>query len=126
MAEGKLSINDFPNEDVLSFFKKLTEAYIENQTTQREIARIEAEKEVLITEITQKYEFYKRLFDQLFSERKLIMIKQFEIIDTGLETNNRDYILEGLKGLSQLVTTSPFADLKNLSNMLEYNKKIVI
>ncbi|MFW9604165.1 MAG: hypothetical protein ACMV0F_04360 [Trichlorobacter sp.] len=108
-----------PNADVLAFFKVLAEAYKENQQTEREIARIEAAKEILITNIKEKYGFYREVFDQIFTERKAIMNKHFDIIDHGISTNNRDLVLCGLQGLGQLVSTSPFSDISNLSKMLE-------
>jgi hypothetical protein len=52
------------------------------------------------------------------------MHKHFEIINQGIERNNRELVLAGLQGLNHLVSTSPFADAANLSRMLENNVTI--
>ena len=126
MKDELLFLENIPREDVLVFFNKLLEAYSEDQKTRREIAKINALKETLITEIINKYTFYKSVFDKLFAERQTILIKHFELIDIGIEKNNREYILTGLQGLTRLIITSPFSDIEKLSKILEANKRIVL
>jgi len=113
-----------PQGDVLEFFSKLTDAYTESQITSREIAAVQAQKEIIIQEIESKYELYHKVFDRLFDERKVAITKSFEIIDKGLASGDRELIGMGLQTLSQVVTTSPFADIAQLSKTL--NKKDTI
>ena len=123
VANSKV-INELPEPDVLAFFKNIIEAFKEEQITKREIAKIDATKEVLLTEIKSRYTLYHRLFDKIFDERKVAINKYFDVIDKGVASNNNDVILQGLSGLSKIVTTSPFTDLNTLSNLLEGNKKL--
>jgi len=115
-----------PRADVLEFFRKLTEAYSEAQATAREIAKIEAQKEIVYMEITRRYDLYHTIFNQLFDERKRAIQKSFDIIDDGLKKGDKELIGMGLKGLSEIVSASPFANLRELSNLLEGNRSIEI
>ena len=55
-----------PKAEVLEFFCKLTEAYKEHQITKREIARIEAQKEIILTQIQKKYDAFYFVFNNIF------------------------------------------------------------
>jgi chromatin remodeling complex protein RSC6 len=86
--------------------------------TKREIKRYDSMKEVMIQEITGKYQFYESLFSKIFAERRETIQKDFEIINDGMKRNDRELIGLGVKGLSQVVATSPFADLDKLRRLL--------
>jgi len=113
-----------PAPDVLKFFNVLTEAYKENQITSFELAKLEAQKEVALLEIKNKYDLYHKVFDAIFDERKMATQKSFDIIDQGLASGDKELISMGMQGLSKIVSSSPFANFQQLSNMLE-NKTII-
>ncbi|MED3992240.1 hypothetical protein [Priestia aryabhattai] len=115
-----------PSTDIIKFIKILSEAYNENQITEREIEKIHAQREVLLIEIKRKYDLYEKVFERIFDERKLAIHKSFEVIDQGLKTSNRELISTGLHTLSQIVSNSPFTDLRQLSDVLESNSTIEI
>jgi hypothetical protein len=83
------------------------------------------QRDVLLTEIRRKYDLYEKVFEHIFAERKMAIHKSFEIIDRGLESNDRELISSGLH-ISKIVSSSPFSDLQALSNSLENNKFIEI
>lgn len=111
-----------PSADVLRFFDQLTQAYTENQITQRDIARIEAQREVLLTEINRKYDVYQYVFKQIFDEREKAINKSFAVIDKGMNEGDKELISMGLKSLSTVVSSSPFSNIQQLSELLEGNK----
>ena len=113
-----------PTTDVLSFLNNLTEAYKESKITERETARIIAQKEILLSEIDNRYNLYHQIFNQIFDERKVAIAKSFEVIDKGLKEGNNDLVSMGMQGLSKVVSTSPFANVDQLSKMIE-NKNII-
>ena len=115
-----------PAADALSFFNSLTEAYREEQSLRRDLAKIEAMKDVVLTEITKRYDLYHQVFDRIFDERKGAIDRHFDIIDRGIATNDKELIIHGLQGLSTIVSSSPFANLQELSNLLESGRKIEI
>jgi hypothetical protein len=115
-----------PAADALSFFNSLMEAYREEQNIRRDIAKIEAIRDVVLSEITNRYELYHRVFDRIFDERKEAIDRHFGIIDRGIAANDNELIIQGLQGLSAIVSSSPFANLQELSSLLESGQKVEI
>lgn len=115
-----------PRADIFSFFNQLTEAYNQSQATKVEIAKLEAMKEAVLLEIQNKYDLYNKVFDQIFDERRTAINKSFDIIDKGLNTGDKELIAIGMQGLSKIVSSSPFANMEQLSNKLNGNKIIEI
>ncbi len=115
-----------PTPDALNFFNKLIDAYREDIITKRDIAKIDAHKEVLIYVITEKYNLYHSVFDRIFDERKQGIDKSFEIIDKGIKEKDKDLISMGLGALSKIVSSSPFANIQELSRLLESGESIEI
>ncbi|MDM5329848.1 hypothetical protein [Neobacillus sp. CF12] len=115
-----------PSTDVLNFFNKLTVAYKEAKVTERELAKIQAQKEVLLTEMEKRYDLYHKVFDRIFDERKVAIAKSFEVIDLGLQQGDKELVSIGMQGLSKVVSSSPFANIEQLTNMIEGNRVIEI
>jgi hypothetical protein len=115
-----------PKQDVLSLFSKLSDVRREMAVTEREVARISAARDIALSEIQSKYALYHKVFDRVFEERRDAINKNFEIIDKGLAANDRDLILGGLKGLSDIVASSPFGSIEQLGRALESNQRIEI
>jgi hypothetical protein len=107
-----------PAEEIPRLFKMLLECKKEDELTKREMKKFDSMKEVMIREITGKYNFYEFLFSKIFAERQEIIKKDFEIIDNGMKQNNRELVAAGLAGLSQVVASSPFTDLEKIKRML--------
>lgn len=125
---GKLGdlAKKIPVPDVLKFFNNLVDAYKEGQVTEREIAKINANKEVMLAEISGKYETYRLVFNRIFDERKEVIDRFFDVIDKGVASNDKQIILGGLEGLSRIVSASPFANTEQLSRLLESGKALEI
>ena len=123
---GKLGeiANNLPVPDVARALTLFLEYKKENETTKREIARCEAMKEIMVAEITMKYDFYEKLFASVFAERKTAIDKYFEIIDKSIKENNNELVLAGLSNLSNVVASSPFSNIGELKNLIEANKMI--
>jgi hypothetical protein len=107
-----------PPEEIPRFFEMLLECSRESETTKRETKKFESMKEVMIAEITGKYNFYEFFFSKIFAEREEAIKKDFQIIDEGMRRNNRELIATGVSGLSQIVASSPFTDVDKLRRML--------
>jgi hypothetical protein len=86
-----------------------------------EITRITAMENVMIENIRLKYDMYQRVFGAVFAERKSAINKHFEVIDKGMRENNVQLIIGGLKCLSDIVATSPFANLEQFSAAFDAN-----
>ncbi|MCL2319632.1 MAG: hypothetical protein FWC45_06070 [Treponema sp.] len=118
MSEILKGAAPIPAEEIPRLFEMLLESKKESEQSRREIKKYDSIKEVMIREITGKYSFYEFFFSRIFAERAEVIKKDFAIIDQGMKQNNRDLITAGLSGLSQVVASSPFADLEKLRRML--------
>jgi len=107
-----------PADEIPRLFEMLLECQKESEFTKREVKKYDSIKDVMIQEITGKYTFYEFLFSKIFDERREAIQKDFQIIDEGIKKNNRDLITTGVAGLSQVVASSPIADLDKLRRML--------
>jgi hypothetical protein len=110
-----------PSEEIPRLFSLLLECRKESETTKREIKKYESMKDVMILEITGKYQFYEFFFSKIFAERQEAIKKDFEIIDRGMRENNRDLVSVGVSGLSHVVASSPFTDMEKLKKVIEGN-----
>ena len=108
-----------PAEEIPRLFEMLLEVKKESELTKRELKKYDSMKEVMIQEITGKYNFYEFFFSKIFAERTEAIKKDFEIIDQGMKQNNRDLIFAGVSGLSQVVASSPFTDMEKLKRLLQ-------
>lgn len=122
----EMIIDNVPNTNILKVLEALSEAYKESKVTERELSIINAKKEFLLTEIELKYELYHDIFRRIFDERQTSVNKSFEIIDRGLASDDKELISDGLRTLSQIVSSSPFNDLNKLSELIEGEKIITI
>jgi len=118
LSKAIKNAGSIPPEEIPRLFEMLLECKKEDEMTKRELKKFESMKEVMIQEITGKYSFYEFLFSKIFAERQEMIKKDFQIIDEGMKRNSRDLIDAGISGLSQVVASSPIADLDKLRRML--------
>ena len=119
LAEILKSAAPIPAEEIPRLFQMLLECKKETELTKREAKKHNAMKDVMIQEITGKYDFYEFLFSKIFAERAEAIKKDFEVIDRGMKQNNRDLVFAGVSGLSQIVASSPFTDMEKLQKVLK-------
>lgn len=113
-----------PATDVTSVFSMFMDYKKEAEITKREIKRLDNAKEILLAEIEKKYDFYYKIFATVFSERRQAIDKSFEIIDKGIEANDHELISRGLSSLSNVVASSPFSNIGEVTKLIESGQKI--
>lgn len=108
--EGQIS-----PKDALSFIGNLVNSAIEIKKIGLESKRIDCEMEkyrmmrdIAITEITKKYEFAEAFMNKTFEERRMVIEKQFKVIDEGLENKNYELVNLGLQHITAIVKDNPF------------------
>lgn len=115
---------------IMGFFREceITKREIaqEREITKRETARYDALVTVLTAEINRKYDLWERVFTEVFSERRAGILKTFEVIDRGMETNDKQMINLGLMGLSSIVASSPFAGMSEMVKAISAGQTISI
>ena len=83
-------------------------------------------RDLLIAEVARPYDLYQSVFDNIFAERKDAVDKHFEFVERGIATNNRELIVHGLQGISTIVASSPFANIQELSKLMESGQRVEI
>ena len=117
ISKALKNASSLPPEEIPRLFEMLLECNRESEMTTREIKKYESMKEVMIQEITGKYSFYEFLFSRIFDERREVIKKDFQIIDEGMRRNDHGLIAAGVSGLSQVVASSPIADMDKIRNL---------
>ena len=112
--------------EVTEVFSQVINFFRECEITKRETARYDAMVKVLTTEINRKYDLWEKVFTEVFKERRAGILKTFQIIDKGMEENDKQMINMGLMGLSQIVATSPFSDFDKVFTAINDGKEINI
>lgn len=95
------------------------DAYKQTLDTKVEITKIQAQRDVLIEDIKQRYSLYSQIFQGIFSERSQAIQKFFDVIDLGIKNNDDTLISQGMQQLSNVVTSSPFVAFSDFKKQLE-------
>lgn len=115
-----------PTADVTAFMSALLTARTELARSEVDLEKVHAAREVALTQIRLKHDLYRQAFEKIFGERRDAIEKHFLILEKGMAQDDRELILGALKGLGQIVASSPFSDLKALSEALEGGQSIQI
>lgn len=113
-----------PIANALDTFSKLVDLHKEHLVTKREIHKIDATKELLLEEMRNRYSFYRDIMNEVFEERKENINKLFEIVEKGLENNNNEIVLKSLESIGDIISSSPLANIKSISDLLNSNTSI--
>jgi hypothetical protein len=100
-------------------FGKLMDYAREAEITKREKAKYRLIENVMITEITNRYQFYHELLTKTFAERDKVIKEGFKIIDKGIKENNTELINMGLKPIVDIVKESPFRNIQTVIDRVE-------
>ena len=80
--------------------------------------------ELDITSTSQMFVDYKKEAEITKRERRQAIDKFFEIIDKGIEENDRELIAFGLSSLSNVVASIPFSNIGELTKLIESGETI--
>lgn len=113
-------------EEAKEVFSIAMNFFRECEITKRETARYDSLVTVMTTEINRRYDLWEKVFTEVFRERRVSILKFFEIIDKGMETNDKQLINMGLMNLSNMVATSPFANIDQIINAINTGQQVSI
>lgn len=94
--------------DMMEEVSKFTEV----QITRRK--EIEAQRDVIITQINNQKEIILLYLDKTFDERRCNFERLFLVVDNAIEKNNMDQLSIGLDSINRLADSSPFKSLTDL------------
>jgi NADPH-dependent curcumin reductase CurA len=109
---------------LVTHIPKLVGFLSEHNRSKEEIARIKAQLEVIKSEIDHRYDLYNNSLTEMFGERRSNIDRIFDVIEKGMEKNDTEIVLGGLRAVSDLVSTSPFKDMESLGRLINSGKSI--
>jgi hypothetical protein len=109
-----------PPAKVVDGMKMLIDAYQENhkvsETEKTKREQIQAESRIEVEKIQAQRAVLETYFENIFSERKLMINGMFDALDKGIEANNIELIQQSLGSIVSIAKESP---LKGIQKMMD-------
>lgn len=85
----------------------------EEQKTKQSIARVNAQRDVIIAGIEAQRDFLLRSLDVVFDERRSTFRELFTRLDVAMREGNEQAVADVLAAITTLATKNPFAELRD-------------
>lgn len=79
--------------------------------------------DVQLANIAAKYENTKEYMNKSFGERNKALGKHYTVLDRAMQTNDRELIIEAMRGISGIVSTSPIQDIEKFRTLYNDTSK---
>ena len=110
------SVNEFSNQLNIGA-DHLSQIYQQSMQLKRDVAAINAWTDVELAKIAAKYKSCETFLNKTFGEREKTLNKLYNALDVAIESNNREAIIGAMKGMSEIVTSSPLSDLEKFAEI---------
>lgn len=110
------NVNEFSNQLNIRV-DHLSQIYQQSMQLKRDVAAINAWTDVELAKIAAKYKHCEEFLNKTFGEREKTLNKLYNALDVAIESNNRDAIILAMKGMSDIVTSSPLSDLEKFAEV---------
>ena len=87
------------------------------------IAAIDAWTTVELGRIAAKYKSCELFLNRTFSERRATLEKLYKVLDLAIENNDRDSLIAAMRGMSDIVTSSPLQDFEKFAELYNDTSK---
>lgn len=95
---------------------KAMDVYQTSLQVEQNIAAIRAASDVQLAQITSKFEFCKAALDHVFQDRHSALSAHYCVLGEAMKSNDREMIINALRGISSIVVTSPLSDFTEIVN----------
>lgn len=110
------NVNEFSNQLTIGV-DHLSQIYQQSMQLKRDVAAINAWTDVELAKIAAKYKSCEAFLNKTFGEREKTLNKLYNALDVAIESNNREAIIGAMKGMSEIVTSSPLSDLEKFAEL---------
>lgn len=110
------SVNEFSSQLNIGA-DRLSQIYHQSMQLKRDIVAINAWTDVELAKIAAKYKSCEAFLNKTFGEREKTLNKLYNALDVAIESNNREAIILAMKGMSEIVTSSPLSDLEKFAEV---------
>ena len=96
---------------------QLGQMYQQSLQIQRDVEAIHAWSNVELAKIAAKYKSCEDFLNRTFGERETNLDRFYNVLDRAIETNDRTMMIEAMRNMSCIVTSSPLQDLEKFAEL---------
>lgn len=98
---------------------KAMNIWSENRKISTELKKIELYNSKEILAIIHRYELFRDILTQIFAERQTALNYHYQALDKALHSEDRELIVESLRGISTIISKNPLENFVEFSKILE-------
>ena len=99
------------------------EVYNHSLQVKQNIAVIDSWTTVELNKIAAKYKSCELFLNHTFAERRATLEKFYKVLDTAIENNDRESLIAAMRGMSDIVTSSPLQDFEKFAELYNDTSK---
>ncbi len=107
--------------NLLNTSKGIASLYFDCKKMKEQTKQMQEWSKVEITKTAAKFKSSQDFLDKTFGEREKSLGKIYDLLDKGIESDNKEYIIAALAGISSIVTKSPLDDFEKFVEL--YNDR---
>ncbi len=114
-------VNQFANtaNNALNFAGKVAEMYAECKRVEAQTEQVKAWSQVEIAKTIAKYKSCQEFMYHTFGERDRALTKHYDLLDKAIANDDKELIIEALRGIGGIVTKSPLEDLEQFAKLYD-------
>lgn len=101
------------------FLNEVMNALVQNNQMSKELKALKLVNEARMNELAQRYNLMRDLLTTIYGERQQGLMSHYEALDRALQENDREVILQSLRGISSIISTNPLESFQKFSNIME-------
>lgn len=104
---------------ISSTVERVADVYAECKRVEAQAEQVKAWGQVEMAKTIAKYKSCQEFMYHTFGERDKALTRHYELLDKALAVNDKDLIVEALRGIGNIITKSPLEDLKQFAKLYE-------
>ncbi len=112
-------INENHVTHALDIMQSAVDLYSQCKIVEEKTEQIRMWSEVKIAETVAKYRSCQEFLNYTFGERDKALSKHYNLLDKAVEDGDKELIVEALRGISGIVTSSPLSDFEAFAKLYE-------
>ena len=99
----------------LDLATQITDVYAESQRLNAQVEIVKENSKVALAAITARFLTTRQIIEETFKERRFALNASYEVLQKGIDDNNTDLILAGMREIGKVVVTSPLQDIQEFA-----------
>lgn len=106
---------------------KICEAYKESKRINANIKMLRMQTMAEVMMHAKEIELKRDIITKVYGERAVVLRKHYEVLERGLQKNDRELILASLQGISSIIVSNPLEQIAEYTKMLtSKNSKLLL